>query len=646
MESNSKTGSDLTPGEDGLWLSPKLGLPYEGVTQTFAFLAKRGGGKTYGAGVLVEEIAKFGAQQVVIDPTDSWWGIKSSATGKSNGYPFIIVGGNHGDLPLKEDSGQLLADFVVDRGHSMVICTRLLSKGKQARFVAEFFERIYERKGEADKKTPLQIVIDEADAYIPQSWSSTGTGAFLSRSVGAIDDLVRRGRSSGIGVTLISQRAAKINKDVLSQVECLVALQTASKHDRKALKEWVEVNADSGRLAEFEKAMAEFQQGEAWFWSPSWLRVMKKIKFRTKRTFDSSFTPKVGEAPPVPAKAAEIDLDAIRDELEDVVAEAEANDPRLLQARIRELEAREPVEDFDKVAMQRKIEELVEEANSRGDTIQELRQQLSATRRQFASFIRTVGGKVDDLKSVWDHMAEQAKVSGKLEEDVITSQPALKDMEGSGDVEFTLSVPAIAKGASASMAASEIGPVSKAAIIVARQSGKTAMKTAIAACKGHEFTGPQVKIMNSLAWWKSIGVDRPKAAQVAFIAGIKPTGGHFKNVIGPLSRLGFIERRDGLIILLPDGERVVQLPEGEKTLESYHEMIRGILKKGPVVKIFDAIACSKGLQVPTEVVHERSGIGEGGHFKNSIGPLSTLGLITRSNGQVIPTDLMFPPGLA
>jgi len=35
----------------------------------------------------------------------------------------------------------------------------------------------------------------------------------------------------------------------------------------------------------------------------------------------------------------------------------------------------------------------------------------------------------------------------------------------------------------------------------------------------------------------------------------------------------------------------------------------------------------------------------GGHFSNSIGPLGTLGLITRTGGVVFPTELLFPESL-
>lgn len=319
----------------GLRIADDLVLPLDAVTQTFAFLAKRGMGKTYGAGVLVEEMAEAGAQLIIIDPTDVWWGLKSSADGKSAGYPFIIFGGNHADVPLLEDAGKPLADFVVESGHSLILSTRLLSKGKQRRVVADFFERLYERKGEPGRQDPLHVLIDEADAYVPQQISKDSVDA--ARCVGAIDDIVRRGRSSGLGVTLVSQRAAKINKDVLSQAEILVAMQTAGKHDRTALKEWIEANADVDQMKEFIAHVVKLQRGEAWVWSPSWLQLLQPIKFRQKRTFDSSRTPKAGERRITPRAIAEVDLKQLEAEMTAAVEKAKAEDPKELKRQLAEL---------------------------------------------------------------------------------------------------------------------------------------------------------------------------------------------------------------------------------------------------------------------------------------------------------------------
>ncbi len=71
-------------------LAPKLTLPLDAVTQTFAILGVRGSGKTNTGVVLVEELLTQNQQVVVIDPVDVWWGIKSSKDGKSAGFRQAI----------------------------------------------------------------------------------------------------------------------------------------------------------------------------------------------------------------------------------------------------------------------------------------------------------------------------------------------------------------------------------------------------------------------------------------------------------------------------------------------------------------------------------------------------------------------------
>lgn len=63
---------------------------------------------------------------------------------------------------------------------------------------------------------------------------------------GAIDTLVRRGRSSGVGVTLITQRPQVLNKDVMSQSELLICHRLIGPQDRKAVKAWVDAH-DTGQ---------------------------------------------------------------------------------------------------------------------------------------------------------------------------------------------------------------------------------------------------------------------------------------------------------------------------------------------------------------------------------------------------------------
>lgn len=311
-----------------------LALPLDAITETFAVLGKRGSGKSTTATVLAEELLDRGQQIVVLDPTDVWWGLKSSADGTRPGYPVLLLGGKRRDLPLAEGDGATIADFAVDERVPIVCSLRHLeSKKAAARFITDFARRLYHRKGQEDAPTPIHVFIDEASLVVPQR-----VQADEAPMVGSIQRLVRQGRSSGIGVTLIDQRAASVNKEVLTQLEVLVCHKTTSPQDRAALRAWVEQHDAEGHEAEFLASLASLEQGEAWFWSPGAFDLFKRVQVRPARTFDSRRTPKAGETVVAPTRVAAIDLDAMKAKLGASVERARAEDPKELQKRIRELE--------------------------------------------------------------------------------------------------------------------------------------------------------------------------------------------------------------------------------------------------------------------------------------------------------------------
>jgi len=121
-----------------LHLAADFAIPADAVTQTFAILAKRGVGKTYCASVLVEELLKAGLHAVVVDPIGVWWGLRASADGTRPGLPIVILGGDHGDVPLEVTAGQVIADLVVDEGISAVLDLAHFRKGEQVRFMGVF----------------------------------------------------------------------------------------------------------------------------------------------------------------------------------------------------------------------------------------------------------------------------------------------------------------------------------------------------------------------------------------------------------------------------------------------------------------------------------------------------------------------------
>ena len=273
-------------------------LPLESVTQTFATLAKRGVGKSYLAAVVAEELLKAGQLVVIIDPTGAHWGLRSSADGKQPGYPIVVLGGDHADVPLEEHAGEVVATAIVEHRFPAILDLSLLRKGQSIRLMTAFLEALYRLN-----RQPLHLIVDEADTFAPQRLQ-----ADEARVCGAMEDVVKKGRIRGLGCTLITQRPAVLNKNVLTQCETLFAMRMTHPKDIDAIKEWVGVHATPEEASEVIKSLPSLEVGTAWLWSPGWLQTLKKIRVRRRETFDSSATPKPGERKIEPKRLATVDL--------------------------------------------------------------------------------------------------------------------------------------------------------------------------------------------------------------------------------------------------------------------------------------------------------------------------------------------------
>jgi hypothetical protein len=85
---------------------------------------------------------------------------------------------------------------------------------------------------------------------------------------------------------------------VLSQCENVFAFRSTHNLDRKAFKDWIEGKVfDNVDFASFLSELASLPSGTAWFWSPQWLSMFKKIDFSRRETFHPGETRSVGVAP-------------------------------------------------------------------------------------------------------------------------------------------------------------------------------------------------------------------------------------------------------------------------------------------------------------------------------------------------------------
>jgi hypothetical protein len=305
-------------------------LPLDAVTRTFAVLGQRGTGKTNAAVDLVEEMVSAGGHVAILDPVGVWYGITHAGTGP--GLEGIVIGGEHGDIPLEETGGQLVAEFVVGRHYPVVVIDlKLLRKGAQLRFMADYCEALFHLNRDA-----LHQVFEEADRAAPQQARSQDPVA--NRLLGAVEDIVKLGRSRGLGATLVTQRPATLNKNVLEVCENLLLFRLMGPNDRKAARAWVEANGDLDALKRVMDSIASLGLGQCWLYSPAWLRLLVQIQTRPRRTFDSSSTPEVGQRAAEPTERAPVDLDALREAMAASIEKVKANDPKALRERVAELE--------------------------------------------------------------------------------------------------------------------------------------------------------------------------------------------------------------------------------------------------------------------------------------------------------------------
>ncbi len=304
-------------------------LPNDSVTQTFAFLARRGAGKTYGAMKLAEGMLDAGAQVVALDPVGVWYGLRIAKDGKGKGFDIPIFGGMHGDIPLEPGAGALIADLVVDRGISAVLDVSLFHKNERKQFATSFAEQLFYRKKQC--RSPLHLFIEEAQTFVPQR-----TTRGEARMLGAFEDLVKLGRNLGIGVTLISQRPQAVNKDALNQTEALFVMQTNGAQERKALSDWiVEQGVTTKGIVD---ELPSLPIGTAYLWSPSWLRKLEKVRIGERKTYDASATPTASQARIEPRPLSKEELAQVEHAMAATIAKAKADDPKELRKQIAELQ--------------------------------------------------------------------------------------------------------------------------------------------------------------------------------------------------------------------------------------------------------------------------------------------------------------------
>ena len=322
-----------TPHE--LCIAEKVTLPVEFLSLRNVLFGGSGAGKTTFGRVIFEEANKLGVPCGVIDLKADWWGLKSSADGKADGIPVIIFGGEHADVPIDENGGAELAEIVAELRQPFIVDLEELSKAKQLKFLAPFFDRLYDKN-----RHPLKLICDEADRYIPQRIITKDPNAAIC--LGAGEDIAKRGRKHGIFPMFISQRNADLNKSVTELCDVATVFRTSGPNDQRAVEDWFHAKGNLITPDQRETVMTRIsglENGEAIICSAHpHLKLFLEVHLRLPVTFDSSATPAIGQELIQPKKLAQTDLTALSERMRATIQKAKENSPDELKRRIRELE--------------------------------------------------------------------------------------------------------------------------------------------------------------------------------------------------------------------------------------------------------------------------------------------------------------------
>jgi uncharacterized protein len=576
------------------------------MTLATVIYGSRGSGKTSLAAVFAEEVSKAGQRFCAIDLKGDLYGLKSTADGKGDGIPVVIFGGDHQDVPLEDGAGAFVGETVAGLGQSCVLDLEYFSKGKQVRFLAAFFEALYDRN-----RDPLLLILDEGQRYAPQRPIDPDA----AKCLGAVEDLVKLGRKHGIGPVILTQRGSGLNKEVSELCDMMVAFRTPGPLDQERIKDWLDANTTKVQRDEVMGQLSGLPTGTAVFASghPD-LKIFGVYPVRRRETFDSSATPKVGQRRKEPKRFAKPDLDELKSKMSAAIERQKADDPKALRARIGELE-REVKAKIAPAAIVKapKVERVDVPVLSGAD------RKLLTHSGRWATRWATTAEEIAAAAKKWTEAL--AAIDARIA--AVTGKPAPRFLPaplGQPKPCAKHSAPALAKKSAPSNGV-----------------GKTT----------DGVTPARQKILNGLAFVEQVlGSRDADRDQLAFLSEQSPTSSSYANNLGALRSANFIDYpAQGRIALTDAGRALAVVENVPATSAELHAIVQRRLPPARWRILATLINA-----YPREV--DRAELAElsvqspmSSSYANNLGALRSLGLLDYpSKGSVIATPALFLEG--
>lgn len=546
-------------------------IPDAALSQHVAVLGKTRSGKSSVMRGLVEGLLDRSEPVCIVDPKGDWWGIKLARDGKRPGYPVVIFGGEHADVPINAHAGAHVAELFATGNRPCLIDLGGWMVGERTRFWIDFASTLFRHT-----KGMRWLVVDEVHNFAPK-------GKIMDPDAGKAlhwsNRLASEGLGKGLAMLIASQRPQKVHNDTLTSCETLIAMRVLHPSDRGAVADWIKGCGDLELGSQVLNSLAQMDRGEGWAWSPEIGFGPVRIKFPMFRTYDS-FRPQTAEDAKNLKGWAEVDLDEVKAKLAIVVKEAEANDPRALKAEIAKLRKELAVKPNAAPVVDPNAIKAARQAGYETGLAHGAQQQAAADNERVGEMRRAIKAATGYLTPLIE-----AKDGGAPVIQVRRAPPRTIEHRPAPVKRVTAGAPV----ASVTMSKAE--------------------RLILTALAQHE-------------------AGRSKT-QIAVLTGYAVNGGGFNNALGSLRTAGRVDGAQDRLTITVDGIAALgpfdPLPHGDALLQHWLRQLSKAERS-----IMEALAEAYPDGLDREELAARAGYEPaGGGFNNALGRLRTLELITR-----------------
>lgn len=558
--------------------------------------ADSGGGKTYLMKKIVEEA--FGKIPIhIVDPEGEFAPLRE-------GFDFFLIA-KGGDTPPVVGLAKAQAQKFLEIRASVICDIYELKPSQRHEWVKEYLEGLIEAP--KAMRHPCLVIVDEAHLFAPETGSSVAADAMA--------DLASRGRKRGLILIVATQRLAKLNKDVTSEMLNRLIGPTFEDVNRKRAAEVLGVLKENTR--EFFEQIKMLEPGHFFALGRAISKTLIRVKIGAIKTKHGDEAEKYNTTPP-PARSK---IASLLKTLKELPAEEEkkAETAREFRAEIRRL--REEVQAAKRGAVQpidpKKTKEAVQAAVKARE--RDLRREYATAIKSVQDIVRVMtneGGRIaKELKRLAEHADGMIGKGARKIEQLKFKSPETVEAESSP----------IPRSANQVVEPPAREPSIPKKTIVDRfpADQRQAWKS-----NGDEpINKSQIKILKALSDLEAVGTSHPSKSQVAFWSGASVTSSTFANNVSNLKTRGMITYPSPGSIALDPSVLPQFHPEG-LTKAIVGDRVRELLN-GTQIRMMESIRVAYPRELSKEELAAQIGASfTSSTFANNISSLKTAGLIS------------------